>query len=411
MPPKRTRQARVPTNGPKQLTKKNSTKAQRRAANEAAIANKMQRLNVGGRSNRRRRGPRTTASQNPYVVCRVNPFASHGNMLGIPDGTNARRLLIDHRMSSTITFGSSGRVSIAIAPCIPSPVWIYPYDTTLKANGFTVGFNSASGFMVPFALPEWQTMGVTYNNAAGNYDDLVTLYGAGRFRVVTAGWSVMYTGTTLTDSGLIKVSSTGLALQDPVPAVDTFVVPSWFSGVNTNYATDQVFMRVGDGFSPSLLANGFSLAYDSVITPLRKGAHGVLKHNTGDYEFCPVSRNVTFLAAVTTEKTSMLMNSVATPATVGQSGIVTGFDNGWDTTLIDVTGGTDGQALVVDLVFCVEYCPTISGSTYPLAKQGPPREPAVLEAAEKAAGKLPLATIGSIAGAVSNVVTVASAML
>ena len=87
---------------------------------------------------------------NPYAMCRLMPFKSQGKALGIPDGTDLKRILMDHRMQNTFTVGSSGSVNIAITPALPSSIWFQTErtDTDFKVNSMNFPYHTGNSNMM-----------------------------------------------------------------------------------------------------------------------------------------------------------------------------------------------------------------------------------------------------------------------
>lgn len=342
----------------------------------------------------------------PYTICRVNPFMSKGST-GIPDGNQSKKLVMDHRLQRTIKFGTTGSVGLVIAPCLPAPVWIYPFDNTTVVEGSSLTFNAANNYLVPQHVPEWSASTITYKNTAGNFDDVGTLFGADRARLVTAGWSLSYLGTTLNDSGLIRVTNGALSLETAVPNTAAFTIPSWFSATNSNISVDQCLVRCCNSPIGSTLFTTSYMTADTVLAPLRKGAHGVLKHSGKDYEPLPVSSNTVYIATQQNNNESLLMNQVADPTLTRQSGVCLFYDEQWDCTFITITGGTSGQSVLIDTVFCVEYFPIPQSEVYSLSK--PSRDsPGIVAKTDKLVGELPIASVGGVLDTVKTVSSIVS---
>lgn len=390
----------------KRLTKANSTKAQRREQQRRNIAAKQGKARTTTIVVPARRNPmrkvRANNNKDPYIICRLNPYASKGS-LGIPDGNQTRKIVVDHRQLTTITFGSSGTVGIVFAPCMPAPIWVYPYDNTTAINGTTATNNVALNACVPVTVAEWGSFGIVYNNTAGNYDNVGSIYGANRARIVTGAWQVMYLGTSLTDSGMIRATSSALSIDTPVPNVSGLTVQNWAGAGFTSYNANQVMVRLCNSPMGTNMFTGSSNTYDTTMTRLKKGAHGLLKHSGGEYEYKEVMTDVCFIAEAANNQISMLMNVVSSPVTVGQCGLAQFYDNEWDATLITISGGTTGQSFVFDSVMCLEYAPSATSSIYPLAKHGNTPKPQVMQQAEKLAGDQPV----SSPGAFDTMVTIA----
>jgi hypothetical protein len=302
------------------------------------------------------------------------------------------------------------------APALPSCVWVRSFDATTLINGVatTAGFGGA--FLVPIPVAEWVNQPISYLNVAGQFDDVTPLYAAARARIVSAAWQIMYLGTTLTDSGMVRVNTAAFTVDNPVPNPANFAVTNWTAAGNTTYALGQVFVRpvtaAVDATSFTTSAN----TMDTTLTRLSRGAHGLMKHAGKDYEFKEVLPNTTFLARQGQEVQSLLLNVSSTPTTVANSGCCQFFDNDWDSTFITITGGTPGQGFMLDSILCVEYQPMPNSSVYALAKHGR-NNPAALRAAEAGADKMPnsspgafSSTFANAASTMSTIVEVASAV-
>lgn len=355
------------------------------------------------------RGVRTA-----YSMCRLYPFRSMGASTGIPDGSTNKRLLVDHRMQVSITAGDTGTACLAVLPCLPSPVWVLANDPTLLINGAAIANNTGplATCLLPVCLPEWTALPVNHFATAGNFDNAVSLYGSSKFRLVTAGWDLQYLGTTLNDSGQITVNSTAVTVNEIGPNPATFSVYSSNSGTNTNYSAGQILIAEFNG--PVMNSNTWSksLGAESRIMPLRKGAHGLLRHANADYSYQAMLSNLQFLTNPTVEGISLLLQSSGgvTPATAGVSGQVNGFDNNWESTIIRVSGMQTGQSFVLDLVFCVEYVPSPTGGVFSLAKPGPPENLSEIHKADRVAKSMPVAEPGSALTAVVNIAKTAAAV-
>lgn len=389
----------------RRLTKSNSTKAQRRAQHEANIALKPQKQPVTPRPRKPRRN-KPNKTVDPYVVCRLNPFASKGSN-GIPDGSQVRKLVVDHRQTLTLTFGSSGSIGIMFTPALPSCAWVRSYDATTQINGVATSSNSGGAFLIPIPVPEWAPNVITYNNVAGQFDDVVPLYAAARARIVSAAWQLMYAGTTLTNSGMVRVNTGAFTVDPPTPNIGNFTVNTWTGAAATTYATQQVFVRPVSTLINDLSFAGSGNNAETTLNRLSKGCHGIMRHTGKDYEFKEILPNATYLSRQFSELQSMLLNQSASPTTVGGSAVVQFFDNDWDTTFISITGGTAGQSVAFDYVFCVEYNPSPTSSIYSLAKTGRINNNA-LRTAEVEAGKMPNSQPGAFPSALASTVSTLS---
>lgn len=354
--------------------------------------------NVIRRTRRRRRSNQQVARKgtmnNPYAMCRLMPFKSQGKALGIPDGTDLKRILIDHRMQNTFTVGSSGSVNIAITPALPSSIWYQTQstDTDFKVNSMNFPFHTGdSNIMFSLMQPEWQNLPVILKNIAGVFDDAGALYGSTKSRIVTVGWSLLYTGTSLNNSGIVRVNRAQLFMNILQPNSEGFTVVNSQGPSDKTWNHGQILIRKLET-KPGFYASN---TYDTKSFPLKAGCHGVLKHTADEYEWATIANDLAFIAAPHHERGSFLMhNDISSEGTMIHWPHVASYDNGWSSTLLTISGATPGSSFVLDTLYCVEYAPSISADVYALAKSGPPRNENIINTVSNIASKQPIAQSG-----------------
>lgn len=372
---------------PRLLALKRAERAQRQGKKMTTRANRVKKNNN-----------RTVASRgvmnNPYAMCRLMPFKSQGRALGIPDGTDLKRILIDHRMQNTFTIGSTGSVNIAITPALPSSIWFQTQATDLDFKCNSMNFPRQTGVdnvMFTVMQPEWRYLPITLRNAAGTFDDASSLYGATKSRIVTIGWSLLYTGTSLNNSGLVRVNRAQLSTNTLQPNSDQFAVFNSQGGSDKVWNHDQLQIRKLEVKPAFYAANTF----DTKTFPLKAGCHGVLKHTADEYEWATISNDLAFISAPLWEKDSFLAhNDLSSEETMIHWPQVASFDNGWSSTLLTISGATPGSSFVLDTLYCVEYAPSISADVYALAKAGPAKNESIINKVSTIAAKQPIAQPG-----------------
>lgn len=386
-----------------------------------ALLNKM-KPNVNNNNNSNKAKKRVTPRKNvsrpvmrrrdgimgdPYAICRLTPFQSKGIGNGIPDGSDARKILIDHRMNNVLTFGTTGSFDILVTPALPSSVWIRSGvgDSTFKINGATHSYNVVDRqFGIPMIQPEWRNLPVQLHNAEGVFDDAGSLYGANKCRLVTVGWSITYIGTDYQNSGAMTIQTYALAANDSQPNQNTFAVFNSQGPTNKNWNEGQLQLRYlgSDPFQ-----NLSTRSLETKTIPLRKGANGVLRHTANEYEWTPITPNLTFLTNSATEKQSCLMiiENGTSEQVVGHWPHVASYDDGWSSTLIKISGGADGASFMLDTLYCVEYIPAMNNESYSLAKGSGPEKATLIKSVNDVAKKLPVSFVGS---AIEGVKTAAS---
>lgn len=358
---------------------------------------------VKRRPRQRKRGV-SRLEREGYFKCRLMPFKSVAGSTGIPDGTNTRRLVVDHRITHTLTFGSSGVLNLLMMPALPSCAWLYHLDTDTKVDGVALSSSENSGRCYAMSIPEWSGITVSYRATAGDYDLAPSLYLADKFRIVTMGWNVTYIGTTLNDSGYIKASTMNISFGTRVPNTATFNVGTWDGATHTGYGTDQVFVRTCNTAVSQALFTGGN-ATTTIVSPLRKGMNGVLRHTGGDYEYQELSSFATFPSKVEDSNESLLLNAGFKPTRIKNIGLLQGYDEGWDATALYISGGTTGQSILLDIIYCVEYSPSPTSGVYTLASTGSDPKPRLMETVARVAKSEPIAKIGSALDTVTKVAT------
>jgi hypothetical protein len=332
---------------------------------------------------------------NPYTMCRLFPFHSDMASMGIPDQTETRRLVVDHRMINTFTVGTSGLLNIAITPTVPNPIWVNTgsiIDTAWRINGVNFAqYNSGTpSLYVPICLPEWINQTITRNSTAGEFNTVQTLYNSGKFRLVTVGWSITYIGNVTQNSGQITVTNQRIDSGGCIPNTVLLEAFSSQSPSNTNYTPNQVLINIMD-IAPQF-GSGVNTA--SKCFALSTGCSGLLKHSTSNFQYAQLSNNESYLVTTANTEYALLQQAYPTPMTVGGSGITCGFDSDWDTTLISVVGATTGTSFVLDTIYCIEYIPSPGSSVYALSTPGPKENLTVIRKTSELARKMPIAQAG-----------------
>lgn len=347
----------------------------------------------------------------PFARCRLTPFNAHGLLTGIPDSTDLRRILIDHRMTNTFTFGTSGTMNICITPHIPNPIWYKPSndaDVTYLVNGVAHPANAFPNRYCAITIPEWLDLPVRLNNVKGSYDDADSLYSASKARIVTVGWNLTYIGSTMANKGQVVVNTQQLTLNTSVDNPNTFEVYNSLAANSEIWNEGQILTR-----TLNVIPSFSGLLNDQTRqVALRVGCNGVLKHTAADYLWHDVSSNLTFITsnAYGQELHGFHKHNDYGAETVdGHWPHCAFFDDGWASTTLTISGGEPGESFVLDTIYCIEYAPTAGSSVYALAKQGMPENKALLQAVDNAAKKQPVASGGSFMDTISNVTSVVKA--
>ena len=351
-----------------------------------------------------------------FIACRITPFTANGTASSIPDGAMQRKVMIDHRMQIPFVLGNTGAMNIAITPNIPCPIWFQsPVSDSYIANGTHWNSWTSASYNVA-AFPEWANLSIALNNTAGNYDEIQTIMDSGRARIVTAGWSVTYTGSTINNSGSLRVNTLQTSIGPSAPNAATFTVIDGAAGNLTAWSPSQVLVRTFNQ-NLSFAANN---AQDTRTFALRDGAHGLLRHNCSTYDWLDLSANISFLATPANETYSLLNSDqqIVSSTKVGKVPLSSAFDTNWSATLLTISGAAPQSSFLLDVIFCIEYSPNPTNVAFALAKPAPPRNDAVVQAADRIANAMPVAeqgnasnaTLPNVLGALSGAATIAKSV-
>lgn len=352
----------------------------------------------------RRRGPdprsllpmaQAGGASKDFLHCRVAPFTANGSNASVPDGSMSRKITMDHRFQIPFVLGSTGSMNIALTPCLPHPVWFQtPTSDTYYAGGHHYTTWTSASYNT-LCLPEWEAGSVSLHNAAGSFDDFQVVFDSGRSRIITAAWAITYTGSTLNNGGSIRVNTMQPSLTSPAPNSASFSVIDTITGHTEVWNNDQIMVRP---FGQNLNF-GINNSQETRTIPLRAGAHGLLRHNNSDYQWCDLTSILTFIGTPADDRHSLLNSSgeITTSSKLAWVPVVSSFDTDWSTTLLTISGAAAQSTFLLDVIYCVEYTPNPTNTAYPLAKPAPPRNDAVVQAADRIANAQPIASPGSSA--------------
>lgn len=347
---------------------------------------------------------------NPYIQCRLSPFTA-SNGLGIPDDTDSKRLVVDHRQITSFRMGNTGAMNIVVAPTIPQIIWFQTptdTDTTYTVNGdHPTTHNGDSNLYHPITITQYQNMLLTRNDTAGRYNTFPTYLQAMRARIVTIGFRIIYTGSTMNNSGSIMVNKLGLSIQPPIGNAAEFAVFNGHGGTDLNYNNNQVLIQ-----RTSISKTFDTIVADTVRVPLRQGIQGVLKHASGDYRWCDVTDNETYLTSMSYDNLSLLTQGLDRgPDYISQWPSVQFSDDQWSPASISIRGATEGQTFDLETVYCIEYIPNLESESSSLAKQPPKVSMKSVETGAAYSRDLPLGGPASIFTSAVKAASVIAPML
>lgn len=345
----------------------------------------MRNLNIIRRTNALP-GRRRAGQIIPYAHCRLNPWAGMPSN-GIPDDSDVRRIVVDHRYITPFKFGSTGIINIAVLPCFPFPVLANAAltDVGFQMNGIIPNSHIGDfGLFFGSCVPEWYAIQNILYATTGEIDELEPLYAASSARIVTMAFRIVYTGSTMENSGFLKINRETFSLGSYGNNPVTFTQFGG-NGVDTNFGAQQV-----KTFTNNTQIDFTRVTPDAFEGRLSKGAYCVLKHNGATFHWVPVYDNVAFIQRDLDSRNGMIMPLAMNDGQVGTCGNCQFFDNDWSGASIQITGGTVGQTFNLELIACIEYAPKTSSNVSQLAKQ-PPTNMAAVEATNLAAKHAPVA--------------------
>jgi len=347
---------------------------------------------------------------NPYIQCRLQPFQA-SNGIGIPDDTDAKRLVVDHRQITSFKMGNTGQINIVVAPTLPQIIWFQTptnTDTTYLVNGnHPTHHNGDPNLYHPICCTQYENMLLTRNDTAGQYNKFPTYLQAARARIVTIAYRIIYTGSTMNNSGSLMINKLGLSLQPPVGNAATFSILNGHGDTDLNYNNNQVLIN----------RTNISRTFDTIVSetvrvPLRQGVQGLLKHASGDYRWCDVTDNENYITAGAFDHLSLLTQGPDRgPDYISQWPSVQFADDQWSPAAISVRGATEGQTFDLETVFCIEYIPNLESESSSLAKQPPKISMKSVEVGASYSRDLPLAGAASIFTSAVKAATIVAPML
>jgi hypothetical protein len=320
-----------------------------------------------------------------FVHCRVQPFSTASGVM-LNDGSNLARIVYDSKVYATITAAPSqtvlGNIYIQIVPWLPYCALIksgVPGNIAINGNSLSTSSDFFSGW--------YPIMAQGLNNVeTGRLITTQPPVNAGKARLLTQGFRLIYTGPAFDVAGIITVTSGSQTVQAAAPAIagsgvtadDPFTsVPINFNGTPVPY-TSGAILAVSDQYTVNSDVSD-SYAPDTVTYRTEVGCHGVLRRNSQSYEFQPVLKNAAFIFD---PNATVLMNSsgafylpsyVASPVAVSPVTTVgTGiywWDNEWDTINIGISGANVDASFRLEIVQCFEFVPEATSVFRPLAKR------------------------------------------
>lgn len=335
--------------------------------------NKVQRMKVPGLSD----------AAKSYMHCRLDPFSSSG-ALGIPDLSDQPRVVVDHRLICNFVAGNSGGFNIAIMPWLPHPILVRPLtmdDPQWLFNGYhptsnNSGLHSAQCYFAPATFNEWATQRVNREATTAYIDTINVPYDSKRFRFVTIGAKIIYTGSTMNNAGTMLVNDGSYTTEITQNNNQTFTFLTNQSTGTVAYSPDEVSVTQYH-FDPSFTVRSNS----SLNAPLKTGGYLLLKNQASDHPWLPILNALNFPTWQGLNDNCPVIGNTADPLTTLTAEdfpCVQAWDEHFCPKLVSIQGLAQGTPFQIELVYCVEYAIDPSSSVVSLAKQ-PPADPVGLQ--------------------------------
>jgi hypothetical protein len=346
--------------------------------------------------------PKTSSETAKYAMCRLNPFASNGNSLGIPDGSSARKIVVDHRMYCDIIVGTQGQFVLKTMPCLPVPLLIKQGVTkttgsTLQVNGFDINTNLTDQgnlkqqWYPAMSVPEWKTWAGTTitSGTASRLQGLADKdpYSSSRARMVTQCFRMFYTGSANDCAGQMIVQ------RDPITFDDSSITFNPLAINYDNVAGAQATFAVNNVYT-GLLSNSTdttTINPEAYMQRLEAGAQILTPHASDDYSW----RKTYPYGLVFVNPSENATTNEASFISLGKTGstncATAWIDQDWESMLIQVSGMKFGSSVRVELIQCMEYQVTEISAFNKLAKIGGPADKIGIETVSTVVKSVPAA--------------------
>lgn len=326
-----------------------------------------------------------------FARCRLDPFNTAGGA-GIPDPSNIRRIIVDHRAVADFVIGASGTLVLKTMPALPCPLFFHSGTAAsgvqVSLNG--VGYNEgglgiiySSNWIPAMLFSEWTTW------AAGTFTgapppNILDPFTASRARIVTQAFRIYYTGQANNCAGIINVTRDTIS-ADEVPSLTNTAV----SGYTYSGSTGTVYtISAGQAFSYRLTSGTTptTILPDTVMTRPEGGCNILVQHTSPTYNWIPIRE----YGPVPQSAASPGNLWAADNTNIGVSSDFALLDQGWDSVNIYITGATSGTGFRVECVTCVEYEPTPASTVARFAKPQNATNPNVVAAVDAVAKTIPV---------------------
>lgn len=340
----------------KQLTKANSTKAQRRAAN--------------GLPPKRPRNPiprpiaMRSSQPSPYIQCISGPVNMPSMSSGFPDGDATPSVTMDYRMVYTIRPSSSGELKFMILPCYQG-AFSKLFGLMNSTNQVVIKSPShVNGYAVTAQAESTSHMGVPWMTTSGTSlfgTDLTKPYNS--FRPIVVAADIEFTGNSMYNGG--NVAITKVLTRPAEQKAEEY----------TYSATEKALVPLHS--YPTLYSTSRTLLPSSVVGPARESYHTRIVPTDGEYQpIAPCLVDQPHFASYTAE-------SGPVPSALP-------YQNAHGV-LYQYSGLDSSATITVSIRYCVQYTVGGTSSLAPLAKPSPPSQPSLWNRVTSYVANMPVA--------------------
>lgn len=333
--------------------------------------------------------------ENAYQMCRLSPWTMNPSFSGIPDGSNSRRIIVDHKSFTDMSFTSAGNCTIRISPSLPYGALMTMSSGltfSLTNLGSTIGGTFGTAFIdafVPICIyPEYK-------------DDLNILaaksgpYAQSKVRLVGQAWRLVYTGAATTASGIVTVRSFPITAGVNMGVNYAQKCNTGNTAVAGTFTGNNIILAHGIDFPP------VSSAYpgDSVIFRPENNVHGILKNDASVYPWKDYFEQPYTMYDINRYKFADIVNSSSTaPVQLcltqgigGQNLGTNAMSDNFSMTEINVAFSAVPTSFRLEVKACWEYLVQPSSVMASLTRAPPKPDLAVINKVQEAVARSPLA--------------------
>jgi len=311
---------------------------------------------------------------------------------GIPDGSSNKAIRVCLYAIDRITFTAVTTATLQFNPWMPSCVSLIGGAGTTRVNGNAVsivaGYNGAGlGISSAYtAIPISQSRPGSVSNA-------VDVYNATSMRIVSQTHAIRYTGPVNNCAGVIRSAQSdwNLTPNGTISATSANATAPTGNGVCARLYDDTGAIVAYAPLGTEILyidgpsANPQAIGPNSVSCRPEQGMTIRLAHKTGKFESAAV-RNIPPVVAWYPNSTSTTLATLAHfyPSNTVNQPCVLAYDNDWVSQLAILESVNADASFSIESCVCVEYVPSSGSPYYPLTTNGPPANPSVINAVQKA---------------------------